>query len=225
MSFSIILNNFPFLMKGLLVTLKLASISMIVSLALGILLGSIRYSRIPVLSALVGLFVDITRSIPLILYIIFVHFSISPYLYDNADFLHYIGIDSVEMCSAVIAIVAFTSAYIAEIIRSGLQSVENEQILVAKSLALNHFQMMRYIVLPQAIRRMKPALCAQCITLIKDTSLASAIGLIEFTRASEIVYENSLHEFQILLFVALVYISINFLIQKIFYSHQKMPIL
>lgn len=224
MSFNVIVDNFPFLMKGLFVTLKLAFISMIISLIVGTLLGSIRFSKIPLLSFLVGIFIDITRSIPLILYIIFVHFSISPYLYVHANFLQYIGIDCIEMYSAVIAIVAFTSAYIAEIIRSGLASVENEQILVSKALALNNYQMMKYIILPQAIIRMKPALCAQCITLIKDTSLASAIGLIEFTRSSEIVYENSLHEFQILLFVALVYISINFLIQKIFHSNAEMPI-
>ena len=112
---------------------------------------------------------------------------------------------------------AFTSAYIAEIIRSGLASVEKQQILAAKALGLNSFQVVESVILPQALVSMKPALCAQIITLIKDTSLASAIGLIELTRASEIVYETSFHEFQILAFVALVYVSINFLVQKIFY--------
>lgn len=216
MNFDVIIHNFPFLMKGLFVTLKVAFISMILSMLLGTVLGIVRFSKIPLLSYFVGLFIDITRSIPLILYIIFVHFSISPYLYEHANFLKYIGVDCLEMYSAILAIVIFTSAYVAEIIRSGLASVETEQILAAKALALNNYQVMEYVVLPQAISRMKPALCAQFATLVKDTSLASAIGLVELTRASEIVYENSLHEFQILFFVALVYISINFLIQKLF---------
>lgn len=221
MIFSTVAQNFPYLMQGLWVTLDLAFISIIFSMALGTCLGILRYSRIPVITTMVGLFVDITRSIPLILYIIFVHFSISPPLYEHVHALKYIGIESLEMFSAAISIVLFTSAYIAEIIRSGLESVAKEQILAAKALALNNFQIIQFIILPQAITRMKPALCAQFITLIKDTSLASAIGLIEFTRASEIVYETSFHEFQVLTFVAFTYISINFVIQKIFYPQEK----
>lgn len=220
MSFDVVINNLPFLMQGLMVTIKVAFISIIFSLCIGTILGAIRFAKIPILSFLIGIFVDTTRSIPLILYIIFVHFSFSPCLYENAGFVKYLGINCLEMFSAIIAIIAFTSAYIAEIIRSGLESVEKEQILAARALALNDYQIMEYVILPQAVSRMKPALCAQCITLVKDTSLASAIGLIELTRASEIVYENSQHEFQILTFVALVYISINFLIQRLF-SHNK----
>lgn len=221
MNFEVIIHNFPFLMQGLFVTLKVALISMILSMFFGTILGIIRFWRIPILSAISGLFIDITRSIPLILYIIFIHFSISPYLYAHANFLRYIGVDCLEMYSAIIAIVAFTSAYIAEIIRSGLKSVEHEQILAAKALALNNYQIMEYVILPQAISRMKPALCAQFITLVKDTSLASAIGLVELTRASEIIYETSMHEFQVLSFVALIYIIINFLIQNLFYPRKN----
>ncbi len=221
MSFEVISDNFPFLMHGLSITLKVAFISIIFSMLLGTILGILRYFKLPLLSNIIGLFIDITRSIPLILYIIFVHFSISPYLYANIKFSKYVGIDSLEMFSAVLAIVIFTSAYIAEIVRSGFKSIEKEQILAAKSLALNNYQTMEYIILPQALSRMKPALCAQFITLIKDTSLASAIGLIELTRAAEIVYESSLHEFQVLLFVALLYISINFSMQKFVCSQKE----
>lgn len=221
MNFDVIIQNLPFLLKGLLVTLKVAFISLILSLFFGTVLGVIRFSKLPVISRLVGIFVDVTRSIPLILYIIFIHFSISPYLYESANFVKFLGVDSVEMYSAIFAMVAFTSAYIAEIIRSGLASVEKEQIVAAKSLGLSDFQIIEYIILPQAISRMRPALCSQCVTLVKDTSLASTIGLIELTRASEIVYETSLHEFQILLFVALVYVSINFLIQRLLFPQEK----
>jgi len=218
MNFDVVIHNLPFLMQGLSITLKVAFLSIILSMFFGTILGVIRFIKIPILSQLAGFFIDITRSVPLILYIIFIHFSISPYLYQYADFLRYIGVDCLEMYSAIIAIVAFTSAYIAEIIRSGLASVEKEQILAAKALGLSRFQVLEYVVLPQAFTRMRPALFAQFVTLIKDTSLASAIGLIELTRASEIVYETSLNEFQILAFVALVYVIINFLVQKIFYQ-------
>lgn len=220
MNFRAILDNLPFLMQGLFITLRVVFISIILSMSLGTVLGVTRFSKIPLVTNITGLFIDVTRSIPLILYIIFIHFTISPYLYEHTNFLKYIGIDCLEMYSAIIAIVIFTSTYIAEIIRSGLESVEKEQILAAKALALNNYQIIEYVILPQALQRMKPALCAQFTSLVKDTSLASAIGLIEFTRASEIVCENSLHEFQVLLFVALVYVLINFSIYK-FLMHAK----
>ena len=221
MSGNVIINNLPFLMQGLFVTLKVAFISIILSMVLGTFLGIIRYFKVPVISKLIGLFIDITRSIPLILYIIFIHFSISPYLYRYVDFLRYIGLDCLEMYSAILAIVIFTAAYIAEIVRSGFESIEHEQIFAAKALGLNNSQMMEYIILPQAISRMKPALCAQFVTLVKDTSLASAIGLIELTRAAEIIYETQFHEFQLLIYVAFIYILINFLIQRLFYTRNS----
>lgn len=220
MNFKVIMDNLPFLMQGLFITLKVTFISILLSTLIGSILGIIRFSKISVITKIIGLFIDITRSIPLILYIIFIHFSISPYMYEHVNFLQYVGVDCLEMYSAILAIVIFTSAYIAEIVRSGLESVEKEQILAAKALALNNYQVIEYVVFPQALTRMKPALCAQLITLVKDTSLASAIGLIEFTRASEIVCENSLHEFQILCFVAFVYITINFIIYKSFFPQK-----
>lgn len=218
--FDVVVHNLPFLLEGLFVTLKVAFISMIFSMGFGSVLGIVRFVKLPVLSQLSGAFIDLTRSIPLILYIILVHFTFAPALYQDSRFSRFIGVDSLEMFSAVIAIVAFSSAYVAEIIRSGLASIEKDQILAAKALGLNRWQILEFIVYPQALTRMKPALCAQFITLIKDTSLASAIGLIELSRASEIVYETSLHEFQVLAFVALVYVSINFLVQKLFYPEQ-----
>ncbi len=216
MTVDVIINNLPFLMKGLLVTLKVAFICIILSLFSGIILGTLRFVKIPVISLFVGAFVDITRTIPLILFIIFVHFTISPYLPGYSAFLNHIGIDSLEMYSAIIALFIFNSAYMAEIIRSGLESVGKDQILAAQSLGLSKVQIIEHIVLPQALTVIKPALTAQLVTLIKDTSLASAIGLIELTRSCEIVYETSYHEFELLCFAAFVYISLNFFVQKIF---------
>lgn len=218
---SVLLQNMPFIMQGYFMTLKVAFVSMVLSLGLGMVLGVLRFARVSCLSRIVGAFVDVTRSIPLILYIIFVHFSFSPFLYERAAFVKYFGINCLEMFSAILALAIFTSAYIAEIVRSGLEGVEKQQILAAKSLALSRSQVIEYVVLPQALNNIKPALCAQFVTLLKDTSLASAIGLVELTRASEIVYESAFHEFQILLFVACLYILTNFLIQLFFRPHNK----
>lgn len=211
----VIVNNLPFLMKGLLLTFKTAFVSIVLSLFAGTVLGVLRFAKIPFISFLTGLFVDLVRTVPLILFIIFVHFAVSPYLFEHSSFLKHIGINSPEIYSAVIALVIFNCTYIAEIIRSGLESVGKDQIFAAQSLGLSKMQVIEHITLPQALTGIKPALAAQLVTLIKDTSLASAIGLMELTRSCEIVYETSYHEFEILCFAALVYIALNFSVQKI----------
>ena len=203
-----IFENFDFLMNGLRVTLGLAFVSITGSLVLGMILGISRYSRIFPLNFIATLFIEIIRSIPLVIFIVFIHFGISPYLYNNSILCKILGSSTLELQSACIALTLFTSAYVAEIIRGGLKSIETGHIEAAKSLGLNHYQRLIYIILPLAITRMMPALVSQFISLTKDTSLASIIGLIELTRAGEIIYERTRHEFEILVFIAIIYFCI-----------------
>jgi len=199
-------ENFDFLMKGLLITVKLALISVTGSLILGVVLGLLRYSRIILLSWAATLYIETVRSVPLILFIIFIHFGVLPYLTGGHSSFFY---------SSCIALIIFTSAYVAEIIRSGLNSIEKEHIDAAKSLGLSVSQRLAYVILPLAVTRMTPALVSQFISLIKDTSLASTIGLIEFTRSGEIIYERTHHEAEILIFIAFVYFVICFGLSKL----------
>lgn len=199
-----IIKNFDFLMQGLCVTLKLALISTAGSLVVGIFFGVLRYLRIFFISHVAAAYIECVRSVPLILFIIFIHFG-----------FNYTGIHTSFFDSSCIAFIVFTSAYIAEIIRSGLDSIEKGHIDAAKSLGLNTFQRLTYIILPLAVSRMMPALVSQFISLIKDTSLASAIGLIELTRAGEIIYERTHHETEILIFIAFVYFIICFSLSRL----------
>ena len=194
-----IIENFSFLMKGLIITLKLASISIAGSLVLGTILGVLRHSKIFPLNIIATVIIEFVRSVPLILFIIFIHFGFLPYI---------LGSSVSFFQSACIALTIFTSAYVAEIIRGGLKSIETAYIDAAKSLGLNAFQRLVYIILPLAVSRMMPALVSQFISLIKDTSLASTIGLIELTRAGEIIYERTYNELEILIFVTLIYFII-----------------
>jgi putative glutamine transport system permease protein len=194
-------DNFGFLMSGLGMTFKLAVISIIGSLSIGTLLGITRYIKIQPFSFIAAVCIETIRSVPLILFIFFVHFGFLPYI---------VGVKSSFFVSSCIALTAFTSAYIAEIVRSGLLSIEKEHVEAAVSLGLTRSQRLKYIILPLAFQRMMPALVSQFISLIKDTSLASTIGLIELTRSGEIIYEQTYHEFEILVFIALVYFVICF---------------
>lgn len=212
MYFNDVIANFPFLMKGLEMTLGLAIIAILGSFFIGVVLGVLRYSKILIISNLATLYIEVVRSIPLILFIIFIHFGFLPY---------FLGVDVSYFTSAAISLTIFTSAYVAEIIRGGLNSIEKANVEAAKSLGLNRFQQMIYVILPISISRMTPALVSQFVSLIKDTSLASTIGLIELTRSGEIIYERTYHEFEILIFIALVYFSVCFSISLISKNFEK----
>lgn len=216
-----ILNNLEFLAQGLKVTVLLGVSSGITSLFLGIVLGILRYSKIFPLNVLATAFIELTRSIPLILYIVFIYLTCSPFLQQFSVLESLFG--SLEFQSAYIALSLFTSAYIAEIIRSGLKSVEKDYVDASKSLGFSFRQSLKYVILPIAINRMIPALINQFITLIKDTSLASIIGLIELTRAGEIIYERNHQELEVLTVIALVYFSVCFFISLISKKIEQTP--
>ncbi len=217
----IILNS-ELLFKGLRITIMLGLLSGITSMILGCILGLARYSRILPLKVISTIFIETTRSIPLVLYIVFIYLTYSPILASINIFRDDI-FGSLEFQSAYIALSLFTSAYIAEIVRSGLKSVEANQIQAAKALGLNVFQRLQYIIWPCALSRMMPALVSQFISLFKDTSLASIIGLIEFTRSGELIYERTFRETEILILIALVYFVICYGMSLISQRLEKRP--
>ncbi len=214
MDFSVITHNLPFLLKGLWVTLQLAVLTIVFSLIIGTILGTLRFLKIPIISPIVAGFIEVTRSIPLIMYIVFIHYTISSYIFYELNLKSILNLESTAMQSGLLALILFTSAYIAEIIRSGLNSIDKEQVYAARSLGLNTKQIMTYIFVPLALYRMTPSLLAQFVTLIKDTSLVSAIGLIELTRTGEFIYENSHRELEVLIFIALIYFTICYLLSQ-----------
>jgi len=201
-----IFNNFGFLMRGLIVTFQLAFLSISGSLVIGTIFGVVRHLKICPFSFVAAAYIESVRSIPLILFIVFIHFGFLPYV---------LGVPSNFFISSCVSLTIFTSAYVAEIVRGGLNSVEKGHIDAAISLGLNRYQRLAYVILPLAFTRMMPALVSQFIALIKDTSLASTIGLIELTRSGEIIYERTYHEFEVLTFIAFIYFVICFSLSRL----------
>ena len=171
------LPNLRFIFDGLLVTLEVAVISIIFSFIIGGILGVIRFLRIPYLSKIVGLIIDIIRNLPLLLIIFFTYFA-----------LPQIGIQFSIFWSAVVALTIFESAMLSEIIRGGIEAVPKGQMEAGRSTGLHIAQTMYYIVLPQGIKLMVPPLVSQFVSLIRDTSLAVVISLPELTHNSKIIY-------------------------------------
>jgi glutamate/aspartate transport system permease protein len=198
--FKVIVDNFSFLMSGLLTTFQLAIIAISGGLVLGILVGMARLSSRPYVYYPATFFVNFLRSLPLILVIFWFYFLV-PILAGRplGDFL-----------SASIAFIVFEATYFAEIIRAGIQSIPKGQMQAAYSTALNYRQMMGYVVVPQAMKNMIPSLLTQSVIIFQDTSLAYVIGLKEFLRSGSIVDAREVRSLEIYAFVGIVYFLICF---------------
>jgi putative glutamine transport system permease protein len=195
-----ITDNFAFMIAGLVRTLGLAGIAISLSLFLGIFFGALRISERPYLHYPAVAYIELVRSIPLILLIFYLFFVFGD-----------VGIDIDRFWAAAIALTIFTSAYVAEIVRSGIASIDRGQMEAARASGLSYVQSMAYVILPQAVRRMVPALVSQFIALTKDTSLAAVIGVSEFFNRVQITNARVLTEpFLLFGFAAVVYFVINY---------------
>jgi His/Glu/Gln/Arg/opine family amino acid ABC transporter permease subunit len=203
MDFQVIVNNFAFLMlQGFLGfgafaggTLRLAVPAIVLGFILGTAIGLARLARPRWLYLGAAAYVEFFRGVPLVM-VIFWFWFIVPAL---------MGKSLPEYSVALTAFVMFEAAYLAEIVRSGIQSVPRGQVEAATATGLAHGLMMRHVILPQALRNMIPALVTQFIVLLKDTSLASIIGYVDLTKAAQIVNNREIRPFELYLFIAIVY--------------------
>ncbi|BBW96352.1 amino acid ABC transporter permease [Geobacillus sp. FSL W8-0032] len=192
--------HLKFLLQGFLVTLEVAFISIALSFIFGIIIGVIRYTKIPVLSQLLAVLVETIRNLPLLLIIFFTYFALPE-----------VGLKLDKLYAAISALVIFESAMLSEIVRSGLQSIDKGQIEAARSSGLTYGQTLWYIILPQALRRMVPPIVSQFISLLKDTSLAIVISLPELMNHAQIINGRNVNfVIPIFLLVAFMYFIVNY---------------
>lgn len=198
--------NLRFLLEGLWVTIYVSAISVVLSFIIGSILGLIRYVKIKYLSMIVGFIIDLIRNLPLLLIIFFMYFGLPSTF----------GILLNTVTAAIVALTVFESAMLAEIIRSGIQSIGVGQMEAARSNGLTYLQAMWYIILPQAFRNMVPPIVSQFVSLVKDSSLATIILLPELMYHSQIIYGQNTN-YMIPMFVALafLYFVICFLLSRL----------
>ena len=176
-------------------TLRLAIPAILLGFLLGTLIGLARLSRSRLIHIPAVVYVEFFRGVPLVMVIFWFWFMI-PTL---------VGKSLPEYSVALTAFVVFEAAYLAEIVRSGIQSVPRGQSEAAIATGFTQHQTMRLVILPQAMRNMIPALVTQFIVLLKDTSLASIIGYVDLTKAAQIVNNREIRPFELYLFIAVVY--------------------
>ncbi len=196
--YSVLAPSLPYLWSGLLYSLKLTVISVVGGVILGTFMALARLSNRRILAQVADWYVDLMRSIPLVMLILW-FFLVLPLITGKP-----IGAEN----SALFTFTAFEAAYFCEIMRAGIQSVPRGQAWAGYALGLTYWQTMGRIVLPQAFRNMLPVLLSQTIILFQDTSLVYAIGAKDLLKAAEIAGKNYNRPMEMYIFTALIYFAI-----------------
>lgn len=192
-------DRWKYLVNGLKTTLVVTVFAVLIGIALGFLVAVVRSTydktkKLRILNALCKLYLTVIRGTPVVVQLLIIYFVI---------------FGSVRIDKTLVAILAFglnSGAYVAEIIRSGIMSIDNGQFEAGRSLGFNYVQTMIYIVLPQALKNVLPALGNEFIVLLKETSVAGYIALEDLTKGGDIIRSRTYDAFMPLIAVALIYL-------------------
>ncbi len=191
-------DNLPLLLAGLRVTLLLAVASLALALAVGTFVGVVRVLPLPIIPGFGAAYVEFFRNTPLLVQMFIWFFGLPG-----------VGISLPPFLAAVVALGIYTSAFVAEVVRAGIQAIGRGQLDAARSLGLTYLQTMRFVVLPQAFAITVPPLGNLAIALAKNTSIASAIAVGDLLYQGEVVNAQTFATYQVFTTVALLYLVIT----------------
>ncbi|HLF50200.1 MAG TPA: amino acid ABC transporter permease [Methylomirabilota bacterium] len=199
MNLGVVLESLPYLLRGALSTVFISLAVIVVGTALGVILGVFRFVPWRWLADGLGWAIELVRAVPLLLLLFFLFFGMPA-----------LGVKIPTFPAAVLAMSLWMMVNTAEVVRGGIQSIPKGQFEAARSVGLGWLAMMRYVIFPQAVRRMLPSFVGLCTILVKDTSLAAIIGVFELTRAAQETIERTLRSFEIYMVAAAIYFLICF---------------
>ncbi|MBN2502765.1 MAG: amino acid ABC transporter permease [Anaerolineales bacterium] len=216
-------------LEGILLTIRITLISFAISMVLGLLAGLGRISRNVVFYNAATFYVEVVRGVPLVVLMLYVAFVLLPIVIDaivgigeglGLGFMADTSIRNVSFEARAIAALSFGyGAYEAEVFRAGIESIDRGQMEAARSLGMTYFQAMRYIILPQAIRRVLPPLGNDFIAMLKDSSLATVLAVPELTQLGRVQRSSTFRVFEVFNTVAILYLSmtllLSFLVRKL----------
>jgi polar amino acid transport system permease protein len=226
-------STFLFLTQGIITTLRITFFSFLLATVLGLPTGLARISKNPFLQNLSTLYVEIVRGIPLLVLIIYIAYGLFPVFVNIVNSLGDWGVallpasgffqslsgfsirEVTQEGRAIIALGAGYGAFEAEVFRAGIQSISKGQMEAAKSLGMNYFQCMRFIILPQAIRRVLPPLGNDFIACLKDSSLVSVVAVNELTQMGRLRTASTFRAMETYNMVAFLYLSMTLLLSTL----------
>ena len=203
--FDLIIRSFPLLLMGAGVTVQISALSVGFGLLIGMFVGMARLSKVWFVKTLAALYVDFIRGTPLLVQIFLIYFALPLVVGQRID----------PFIAAITACSVNSGAYVAEIFRAGIQSIDKGQTEAGRSLGMTWAQTMRYIILPQAFKRIIPPLGNEFIAMLKDSSLVSVIGFEELTRRGQLIIARTYGSFEIWLTVAFIYLVMTFTISRL----------
>lgn len=210
MDFGFFSEYYQYFIDGSKVTIGLSSITLILGFILGIVVCLFRISNSKILKFVSSAYIEFLRGTPLLVQILIVNFGF-PGL--GIEFPS-IGFLPSEFVGAIFTLSINSSAYIAEILRAGIQSVDNGQMEASRSLGFNYFMSMRYIIIPQALKNSLPSLVNEFIALIKESAIVSVIGIPDLMYSADTVRGTTYLAFEPLIVAALIYFVLTFSLSK-----------
>ena len=201
-------NRWRYITDGLKITLLVTVFAVLIGVVLGFLIAIVRTThdktgKLKILNAICKVYLTVIRGTPVVVQLMIIYFII---------------FGSVDISKVLVAIIAFGSnsgAYVAEIFRSGIMSIDNGQFEAGRSLGFNYAQTMMYIIMPQAFKNVLPTLCNEFISLLKETSVSGYIALQDLTKGGDIIRSRTYDAFMPLIAVALIYLAMVMIFTKL----------
>ncbi len=193
--FSVVYTNWRFLLSGLVVTLKVTSLSLLFASIIGLVVGVARVSRVAPIRAMAFVFIGALRNTPTLVQLIWVYYCL-PIL---------TGQTVTPVAAAIIALSLTGGAYLAEIVKGGIEGIDRGQIEAAQTIGMSEFQTMWFVILPQALRRMVAPFVNEFVTLLKFSSLASVLGVAELTYTAQALSSSAFRPIETFTFLGLEY--------------------
>lgn len=201
-------NRWRYIVNGLGVTLKVSLLALVIGLVLGVLIATVKSTydktgKLKVLNFICTIYTTVIRGTPVMVQLLLIYFVVFA---------------SVNIDKSFTAIFAFginSAAYVAEIVRSGIMSVDNGQFEAGRSLGFSYVKTMWYIIIPQAVKNILPALGNEFISLLKETSIAGYIALQDLTKAGDVIRSQTYDAFTPLIVVALIYLALVMILTKL----------
>ena len=186
----------PLFIKGLKVTVQISFVAVFIGVIVGLMMALLRLSSIKVLTWIANIYIQIIRGTPVLVQLFIIYYATYPLF----------GFNIPPYIAAIVTFGLNSSAYVAEIIRAGIQAVDYGQMEAGRSLGMTHGMVMRYIVIPQAIKNILPALGNEFIVLLKETSVVSIIGTSDLVRQADVIKAATYSSFEPYIIIAIIYI-------------------
>lgn len=211
MNFDFLPKYYLFFLNGAKFTLLLAFFTVLFGVLLGLFLAMMRISKSKFLNLISTAYIEFIRGTPVLVQLYIIYYALPNLL----------GVNLPDLVAAVLALSINSSAYVAEIIRAGIQAIDKGQMEAARSLGMTQSMAMRYIIIPQSIKNILPALGNEFIVVIKESSIVSVIGIHELMYNADTVRGNTFRPFEPLIIAALMYFVMTFTLSKIMGSVER----